>query len=431
MRTIATSQRTAAMMLALLLAMLFCSSIFTLAQAGSLDPTFGTGGIVTTPNTNTGCPGNVNCSIAIQSDGKIVVAGEASSIDTGELAIARYNTNGSLDTTFGSHGIVTYSNSNGVAGAFGLAIQSNGKIVAAGAVGFDLAVFRFNTNGTLDTTFGTGGIVETTAAGLVFSPVLGGLGILPDGKIVVANGPVIIRLLTDGALDSSFGTGGVARLLSTAQSMSLLSNGGALVASQVSFSTGAATLYTSTGSLSSSFGVAGQIANFGSMAAILPLSNGKIVMGGTLAKAAPASSGSVATQGFVVTRYNSNGGVDNTFGTHGANVATFPNEGYATVLALAVQSDGDIVAAGFTQLNNPGFGSTSSDFALARYTTSGQLDTTFGTNGLVTTAFGSNGGNLAQASGLAIQSDGKIVVVGFDGSSTNNNGFTLARYLSQ
>jgi uncharacterized delta-60 repeat protein len=363
MRTIASWPRIAVVMLALL----FCSSTFMMAQAGSLDPTFGTGGIVTTPNTNTGCPVNVNCSIAIQSDGKIVVAGASSSVDTGGLALARFNTNGSVDTTFGSNGIVTYTNSSGVGGAFGLALQSDGKIVTAGAIGFDLTVFRFNTNGTLDTTFGTGGFVETRAAGLVFSPVLGGLGILPDGKIVVATGPVIIRLLTDGAFDSSFGTSGVAQLLSTAQSMSLLSNGGALVASEVSFSTGAATLYSSTGGLSSSFGVAGQVANFGSMAAILPLSDGKIAMGGTLANTAPAS-GSTATQGFVVTRYNSNGGVDNTFGTHGANVAAFPGEGYSVVLALAVQSNGDIVAAGYTQVNNPGFGSTSSDFALARYT---------------------------------------------------------------
>jgi uncharacterized delta-60 repeat protein len=204
------------------------------------------------------------------------------------------------------------------------------------------------------------------------------------------------------------------------------------VASQFSFSTGAATLYQPNGSLNSSFGVAGQVANFGSMTAIVPLSQGKIAIGGTVASSAPTTAGGNITQGFVVTRYNSNGTIDTTFGTHGATVSPFPNEGYAAALALAVQSDGEIVAAGFTAPVDIGSGPGTSDFALARYTTTGQLDPTFGNNGLVTTAFGANGSDLAQASAIAIQSDGKIVVVGFAGSLTGGgNGFVLARYLAQ
>jgi uncharacterized delta-60 repeat protein len=138
--------------------------------------------------------------------------------------------------------------------------------------------------------------------------------------------------------------------------------------------------------------------------------------------------------GFVVTRYNSDGTIDTTFGTRGAVVTNFPGEGFSAVAALAVQSNGDIVAAGVTEAKNPAFGGGPSDFALARYTPNGLLDTTFGKNGRVTTAFGTNGGNLAAVSALAIQSDGKIVAVGFDAPlqfGHPSNGFTLARYLAQ
>jgi uncharacterized delta-60 repeat protein len=409
------------------------SSTMVQAQAGSLDPTFGSGGIVTTPNTTTACGGNVSCTLAIQSDGKIVVGGGATSGNTPELALARYNTNGSLDTNFGSAGVAVFSGTSGAGPAFGLAIQTDGRIVAASTESLNLAVVRFNTNGTLDATFGSGGVVESTAAGRLFSPVVGGLALLGNGKIVVAAGTAIIRLLSDGAFDSSFGTGGVATVLSLPQTLAAQSSGKVLVVSQLTFSSGAATRYNSNGSLDTSFGVAGQMPAFGGAAAILPLSSGKILIVGTLDSAAPASGGTTP-QGFIVTRYNANGTIDGSFGTHGATVSAFPGEGYSAALAVAVQSSGDIVAAGLTESANPAFGNEPSDFALIRLIPTGQLDTSFGSGGLVTTAFGTNGGNAAAASAIAIQSDGKIVVAGYDNSLTfgsPNNGFTLARYLSQ
>jgi uncharacterized delta-60 repeat protein len=152
---------------------------------------------------------------------------------------------------------------------------------------------------------------------------------------------------------------------------------------------------------------------------------------GTLDSAA-ASLGNSPPQGFALTRYNNNGTVDTTFGNHGSVVTTFPGNGYSAAMAVAVQLNGDLVAAGVTELKNPVFGAEASDFALARYTSNGQLDATFGNNGLVTTPFGTNGENSAAVSALAIQSDGKIVAVGYDNSGFQgpNNGFTLARYLS-
>jgi uncharacterized delta-60 repeat protein len=412
---------------------LLSSSTLVMAQAGSLDLTFGKGGIVTTPNTTTGCGQNVNCSVAIQSDGKIVVAGgAAASNGAPELALARYTTTGSLDSTFGNGGIVVEPENNG-GPAFGLAIQSDGKIVTAAPDDFELAVSRFNTNGTLDTTFGAGGTSKFRAWGLLFAPANGSVALLADGKIVVGVNGVLVRLLTDGQLDSSFGTGGVAQLIAGAQALALLSNGKALVASSFTFDTGGVSRYNSNGSLDKTFGVVGQAPSFGGVAALVALSDGKIVVGNTLVSGT-APVGSNVPLGFVLARYNSDGTIDATFGTRGAVVTNFPGEGYSAAMALAVQSNGDIVAAGVTEARSPAFGTEPSDFALARYTPNGQLDTTFGKNGRVTTAFGTNGNNAAAVSALAIQSDGKIVAVGYDNFlqfGNPNNGFTLARYLAQ
>lgn len=418
--------------------LLVCAALLTspglvMAQAGSLDPTFGTGGIVTTPNTNTGCGTVVNCNVAIQSDGKIVVAGGATQTNGApELALARYNTDGSLDSTFGSGGIVVFAENNG-GPAFGLAIQTDGKIVTAAPSSLSLAVFRFNPNGTLDSTFGTGGIVSTRAGGRLIGPTPGGVALLSNGDIVVAVGVALLRFLPNGQLDSTFGKGGVAPLLTSAQSLALLSTGKALVTSAFAFTSGSATRYNANGSLDTAFGVIGQLPSVGEPLAIAPLSTGQFIVVGTLDSGA-APLGQATPQGFVLTRYNANGTVDGTFGIHGAAVTTFPGNTYAAALAVAVQSNGDIVAAGSTAANNPVFGREPSEFALARNTPNGQLDTTFGNNGRVTTALGANGANTASISALAIQSDGKIVAVGSNSPpnfSDPNPGFTLARYLGQ
>src|SRR5579864_973471 len=297
-------------------------STLVMAQAGSLDTTFGKGGIVTTPNTTTGCGQVVNCSVAIQSDGKIVVAGgAAASNGAPELALARYTASGSLDSTFGNGGIVTEAENNGGA-AFGLAIQTDGKIVTAAPEDFELAVSRFNTNGTLDTTFGTGGTAKFRAGGLLFAPATGGVALLADGKIVVGVNGVLVRLLTDGQLDSSFGTGGVAQLIAGMQALALLPNGKTLVASSFTFNTGGVSRYNSNGSMDKTFGVVGQAPSFGGVAALLALSDGKIIVGNTLVSGTVPVGGNTPL-GFVLTRYNSDGTIDTTFGTRGAVVKNY------------------------------------------------------------------------------------------------------------
>jgi uncharacterized delta-60 repeat protein len=423
MNSVAISNRVALLVGAALLA----SSALLMGQAGSLDTTFGTGGIVTIPNATFACN---PCGLAIQSDGKILVAGGgATSKGFPEVAVARFNTNGSPDSTFGTGGVVTTTQDDVTGGAFAMALQPDGKIVVATTGDLDLLVIRYNINGSLDNTFGTGGIASTRPFNqLFFSPLTGGIAVEPDSDILLAAQATVTRLLPSGQVDTSFGTDGAALLVSSALNLVLLPGGKFLVGNTFG---SAAARYTSEGALDTTFGLGGQIANLGG-SAFLPLSNGKLIAVGTIVSGIEAAPEESNPQGFAVLRYNANGSLDNAFGTVGGVITNFPGEGYSAA-AAAVQSKGEIVAVGVTELNNPAFGLQPGDFALARYTANGQLDTTFGTNGLVTTAIGQTG-SLAQASAVAIQSDGKIVVAGDDTPPAFGDpslGFVLARYLAQ
>src|SRR5262249_10206885 len=207
-------------------ALLLIAGVFTLpelgmGQAGSLDPTFGTNGIVTTANTAANAA-------ALQSDGKIVVAGSIpNSQNFQQGGLLRYTSNGVLDSSFGTGGEVLIGTSS-TGSAFAVAIQTDGKILAAAPASARLTVFRFNTNGSVDTTFGTNGSETILAAGLLFSPINGDMTLQSDGKIVVVTGNVVARLLANGQLDSTFGSGGVAPTVG-GQSVALLPNGQILV----------------------------------------------------------------------------------------------------------------------------------------------------------------------------------------------------------
>jgi uncharacterized delta-60 repeat protein len=181
---------------------------------GSLDTSFDSGGKVTT---DFGGGNDRAYSVAIQSDGKIVAAGYSSNGSNNDFALARYNTDGTLDTNFDSGGKVTTDFGGGNDYAFSVAIQSDGKIVAAGRGsngGDDFALVRYNTDGTLDTNFDSGGKVTTDFGGdddQAYS-----VAIQSDGKIVVAglsytgsnNGFALVRYNTDGTLDTSFDSDG-------------------------------------------------------------------------------------------------------------------------------------------------------------------------------------------------------------------------------
>jgi uncharacterized delta-60 repeat protein len=141
-------------------AIFLASSSPAMAQAGQLDPTFGNGGKVTTSFGSVDVS-NLASAAALQSDGKIVVAGTSGAAFA--LTLVRYNTDGTLDTAFGTGGIATDRISD-VSQAFGVAVPADGKIVVVGFVNTGAsggAVVRFNANGTLDTGFGQSGVVQT------------------------------------------------------------------------------------------------------------------------------------------------------------------------------------------------------------------------------------------------------------------------------
>ena len=181
---------------------------------GSLDPSFGAGGAVTTPFG----PGVASASaLVLAPDGRIVAAGRGGS----DFALARYDPNGSLDTTFGDGGKVTTAFADAhEAGVAEIALQPDGKIVAAGTIltpaNYDFALARYDPNGLLDTGFGTGGKVTTSIG--PNHDFASSLALRPDGKLVVAgfseqlsgDGFALARYNADGSLDEQFGTGPVA-----------------------------------------------------------------------------------------------------------------------------------------------------------------------------------------------------------------------------
>ncbi|MGA7219603.1 MAG: delta-60 repeat domain-containing protein [Candidatus Sulfotelmatobacter sp.] len=259
--------------------------------------------------------------VTIQADGRILICGQIpSSSDFPVAAIARYNTNGSLDTSFGTAGVVTATQLG--AGLNAIAVQSDGKIlVAAPPGGAIVLVGRFNSNGTLDSTFGDSGVF-TSKAPISSSGPSGGIVIQSNGDILVAEG-LLLRLLGSGQLDSSFGSGGYATTAGYVPSgLAVLANGKILVSSAIlsnPSSGGYVSRYSSNGSLDVSFGINGQLASPGPANGIALLSGGNFLISGSL-----TSSLTGPTTGFAVSRYLGAGITDSTFATHGGAVAPVP-----------------------------------------------------------------------------------------------------------
>jgi uncharacterized delta-60 repeat protein len=372
-------------------------------------------------------------SVAIQSDGKIVAAGSSNNGSNYDFALARYNTDGTLDTNFGTGGKVITAIGSSTDVAYSVAIQSDGKIVAAGfsnnGSNNDFALVRYNTNGTLDTTFDSDGKV-TTAIGSG-NDVAYSVAIQSDGKIVAAGfGTVsnqdfaLVRYNTDGSLDTSFDSDGkvtnsIGSSIDYARSVAIQSDG-KIVAAGYSRSGGnnddfALVRYNTNGTLDTTFDSDGKVTTaIGSGAdiaySVAIQTDGKIVAAGY--------SNNGSNVDFTLVRYNTDGTLDTTFDSDG-KVTTAIGSGTDQARSVAIQSDGKIVAAGFTGEMG------GEDVALVRYNTDGSLDTNFGTGGKVTTAIGSG---IDIAYSVAIQTDGKIVAAGFNYNGSNFD-FALVRYL--
>ncbi len=427
-----------ALLVLLLAADLLLTPALAWGAAGDLDPSFGSGGTVTTTIGTDAGAGDV----ALQPDGKIVAAGYSSNGSIFRFTLARYMVAGSLDASFGSGGTVATAVGSFDSVANAVALQPDGKILAAGSSDTCVtcgpfgqtccgtgrfAVARYTAAGGLDASFGSGGKVITVIGA---NDAATDIALQPDGSIVVAgiswvagaNRFALARYTAAGVLDASFGSGGtVTTAIGTnaiAMAVALQPDGKIVVAgyaeapgtpTPISF---ALARYTTTGDLDATFGSGGTVTTFITQqsvalaAALQP--DGKIVAAGLV-----HYSGS--PHELALARYLADGSLDASFGS-GGTVTTAIGTG-AAVDGVALQSDGKIVAAGFS------YNGSARYFTLARYTPAGSLDASFGSGGTVTTPIGPT----AAASSVALQPDGKIVAAGVAYGSPDQ--FALARYL--
>jgi uncharacterized delta-60 repeat protein len=337
--------------------------------AAALDPTFGTQGIALTaiPGNNSGL-----MSVIALPDGKLLAAGTAQPDgENGNYTLARYNADGSLDASFGDNGLASTA-INGT--LWGAALQSDGKIVVAGnsIISNNTTILRYNADGSLDASFGTNGRVNT--------PIGGGsqIAVQADGKIVVISGYQggfgIARYNVDGSLDETFGTGGIVRTQigaddrSNPWGLAIQPDQKVLVAGSVwdgaKFNVGVVR-YNADGSLDQSFGAGGIVitslgAYGGGVDTVKVQPDGKIVVSGS---SASNEVGAYGSKGALV-RYNADGTRDASFGQDGIEILPFTS----WLGDFVVQPGGDIVAAGMVGY----FG-----FSVFRFRSDGTLDTSF------------------------------------------------------
>lgn len=352
---------------------------------GGLDASFGHGGKVTTSI------GRFTSASAIvrQPDRRLVVAGTSASSDSNDrIALVRYESNGSLDASFGHRGKVTTAFEGITLNAISTFVvrQPDAKLVAAssgyrGAYSY-LTLARYRSDGSLDTTFGHGGKVTTRINQLDYNP--SALLLQPDGKLVAAAGTssaqgsggyVLVRYDKNGSLDTRFGRGGKITAAGTTnndiyEGLVLGTRGELVAAGAGSYSALALAAYDENGKPDTTFGHNGKVTTVLSPGAISY--NGVLVAasGGKVLAAGQADLSQAGPSGSFIIRYESNGSLDRSFGRRGKVTTTLDGGGLSG--ALLRQRDGKLVVAG-SSAQGSGF-----EFALARFDSNGGLDTSFG-----------------------------------------------------
>ena len=400
---------------------IFLNTQLFFCQLGTLDPTFGVGGKVIT---SFGVDSNP-MDIVMQSDGKlIVVASITPATSTAAcVMLTRYLSNGNLDMTFGNSGYVI--NLVGIScQPSRIALQNNGKIVVTGSTfisnsgDFDIMVLRYNTNGTLDSSFDNDGIKivpqnnsQTTSAILIQSNGK----IIVGGRFTSTTNPSldtfgITRFNIDGSLDTTFGSNGLVYTPNIYRGglndLKFIENENIIAVGNLEFPYKYAIVkYDSNGNVINSFGTQGNgivqesLNQYASLRSCVISSDNNIYASGD-------NYNGTKFNGFAV-KYNSNGIIDNTFANNGVLARDFG--GVLTNLAIDIKIDSNNKLVIGYAYGIP----TDWDFGLEVYSLNGLLDTTFGTNGLFVTTFGYGHEYFRK---MLIQPDNKIVMTGFKGT---------------
>lgn len=409
------------------------------SQVESLDASFGVDGKVIT-SINNGA--DIAYAVSLQQDGKIVVGGMTLSSTTGkDFACLRYNLDGTLDSSFGTNGIVTIDIQVGSEDvAYSLAIQNDGKIVLAGysddGTNKNAALIRLNSDGSLDTTFGTSGVVLTDFIANRYDEIKTVKIHTLSGNIIVGgtssltstnSQAVIARYTSTGLLDTTFNStgkvllddvSGVGTYFNIIEDLDVKSNGkisavGWINQQGLSWSSNYyACRLNSNGTMDTTFSTDGYLVTNGgfngedkAFSMILNSDDSFLYSGG----------------GYLSTlQYDYFLGLCNPTGTNASGKASFDYGPLVKDIAygMGVDSTGKIVLAGSNVIS-----STSSTFGLARVNANYSVDSTFGNAGKVTTTFGTNTKN--EAFDMVIQSDDKIIAVGY-----TDNDIAIARYNS-
>ncbi len=407
----------------ILLGLSYASAAFTLVQflpSGSYDTSFGGQGTGQT-TTRFGLGRDDGYAVATLDDGNILLAGRSS----GQLALLRYDAAGTQDRTWGGAGALLRTFNSRPSYASGIVVQPDKKILLAASDDiYAFGIVRVNPDGSLDTSFSGDGMA-TASRGIV--PTTGeAVALQTNGSIVMVGSSggdfAVTRFLADGRQDTSFGSGGwtVVDMGGADKAAVVALQGGKIVVAGHSDDDFAVLRLNSTGTVDTSFSGDGKVltdfaggSDVGNGIAVQ--ADGKIVVSGAVYDGTSSA--------FGVARYLSNGNLDSSFSGDGKQTTAFAGAtAYANTMLL--QWDGKIFVGGYrsTDANN-------ADFALIRYDTSGNLDPTFGSGGVILTSFGA--GNFAEVAALALDNSGKLVAAGtmrYQAAGATTYDYALARY---
>lgn len=372
------------------------------AQYGSLDKTFGVDGIILP---TFGLLESENHFLVVQSDGKIVTGETVSAHGANaQFYLLRYNSDGALDTTYGNNGVVISNFSESTARVYAIEMQADGKIIVSGNVSeWGNCLIRYNSDGTLDNSFGTNGkIIKGTK-------FINSFALQTDGKIIVSQSSYedtglgsansLARYNSDGILDADFGVNG--NIATDFSGKIALQPDGKILFLRDASADFFITRYLNNGLLDYSFGTDGTAVidvdvNDGIVTATTQ-HDGSILFVG-------CSWHPIDTYSYLIhyslIQLSSNGSLDTNFGKLGITPLQIRTQ------ELAIQTDGKIIAVGGTLPIPDG----PNQIALSRFFANGNPDETFGSNGIVTTSLGQS--IRGSASSVKLFLDGKIIVGG-------------------